>query len=526
MKADERKMSPVLSLLLTGMLVLAGCSKPSAQAAEPVFKPPRIDPDYSGTTIPPNIAPLHFRILQQGRAFRTVFRFPDAPPLVIDCDDPVVKIPVKAWHDRLEKTRGRSMDIEISVLNEDGSRVLFDPLSIRVAPESIDPYLVYRRIGPAHNLWGSMGIWQRNLENFEEKPVLQNRTTSGSCINCHTFFHNRPDTMMLHVRGRIGSGMLLAEHGRVQKIDLRTPFNSSPGVYPSWHPSGDRLAISVNRIIQFFHAAGESREVCDLASDIVIYQTDTNVLCVPPATADPYRMETYPCWAPDGRTLYFSSAPEIFAFQRPGDRDVSTFYDRIRYDLMKVSFNPETGKWGSPDTVVSSARTGRSLLMPRVSPDGRFLLFCTAGYGSFPAFMPGTDLALMDLSTGRMIQAGINSGQSDSYHSWSSSGRWFVFSSKRLDGLFARPFLCHIDEQGNTSKPFALPQEDPDFYDRLMETYNLPELIVRPVETSWRAFSKAALDRGSLLKAELENRLKIEESPVQEADGPWQQPLH
>ncbi|MBN1895687.1 PD40 domain-containing protein, partial [bacterium] len=511
---------------LAGTLLLAGCSKPSPQAGAPVSRQPRIDPDYEGITIPPNIAPLHFRILEQGLSFRAAFRFPDSPPLVIDSDDPAVKIPLKAWHDRLEETRGRSLEIEISVLKEDGSRVRFDPLRIRVAPENIDPWLVYRRIMPAHNLWGSMGIWQRNLENFDEKPVLQNRTTSGSCMNCHTFLNNRPDTLMLHVRGRIGSGMLLAENGGVRKIDLRTLFNTSPGVYPSWHPSGDKLALSVNRIIQFFHATGESREVCDLASDIVIYRTDNNILSVPPAVADPHRMETYPCWAPDGRTLYFSSAPEIFAFQRPGDRDVSAFYDRIRYDLMKVSYDPETDTWGSPDTVVSSAATGRSLLMPRVSPDGRFLLFCTADYGSFPAFMSGTDLALMDLNSGRMIQTGINSSRSDSYHSWSSGGRWFVFSSKRLDGLFARPFLCRVDEQGNPSKPFVLPQKDPGFYDRLMENFNLPELIVRPVETSWRALSRAALNRSVSRKAELDNRVKIEKSPTQEAESPWQQPLH
>jgi hypothetical protein len=78
----------------------------------------------------------------------------------------------------------------------------------------------------------------------------------------------------------------------------------------------------------------------------------------------------------------------------------------------------------------------------------------------------------------------INSSQTDSYHCWSSSGRWFVFSSKRLDKLFTRPFFCYFGKDGKASKPFVLPQKDPLFYDNFLKNYNIPELVIGAVEPS------------------------------------------
>ena len=90
----------------------------------------------------------------------------------------------------------------------------------------------------------------------------------------------------------------------------------------------------------------------------------------------------------------------------------------------------------------------------------------------------------MDLTTGdirRMVE--VNSDDVDSYHTWSSNGHWFVFSSKRMDGLWARPYFASFNpETGETGKPFLLPQEDPLFYDYYTYTYNRPELIKEPVK--------------------------------------------
>jgi len=70
----------------------------------------------------------------------------------------------------------------------------------------------------------------------------------------------------------------------------------------------------------------------------------------------------------------------------------------------------------------------------------------------------------------------INSPYSDTYHSWSSNSRWFVFASKRDDGLYGKPYFCYVDREGNAHKPFVLPQKDPETYHNTLKSYNIPEL--------------------------------------------------
>ena len=85
----------------------------------------------------------------------------------------------------------------------------------------------------------------------------------------------------------------------------------------------------------------------------------------------------------------------------------------------------------------------------------------------------------------------------ESYHSWSSNSRWFVFSSRRIDGLYTRPYLAYIAPDGKVGKPFLLPQQDPDFYQRFMKSYNIPEFVTGKVKVSGYTFAKKAkADKG------------------------------
>ena len=99
---------------------------------------------------------------------------------------------------------------------------------------------------------------------------------------------------------------------------------------------------------------------------------------------------------------------------------------------------------------------------------------------------------MIDLSTGQMqMLDDVNSQQSESYHSWSSNNRWMVFSSRRVDGLYTRPFFTYIDKQGNAHKPFMLPQRNPrKFYSELMYSYNIPEFIEGKVTLSQQAIAR------------------------------------
>ena len=65
----------------------------------------------------------------------------------------------------------------------------------------------------------------------------------------------------------------------------------------------------------------------------------------------------------------------------------------------------------------------------------------------------------------------------ESYHSWRSNSRGFVFSSRRNDGLYTRPYICYLGANGVPGKPFLLPQKEMDYYERSLFSFNIPELI-------------------------------------------------
>ncbi|MEJ2568519.1 MAG: hypothetical protein P8Z50_06585 [candidate division WOR-3 bacterium] len=190
-----------------------GCSpSPGWQEAILVSRPARIQPDYSGITIPPNIAPLNFRVEEPGVQYHVEIHGPVEPSIQVRGKSPVIQIPVDDWKRFLLANRGNSYQLEIYLEDSTGNRIRFSPIENRIAGDSIDPYLAYRRLGPLYSFWKKMGIFQRNLENFHESPVYLSRLTENNCMNCHNFVNYSPDRWLFHLRGSPGTGMLLVEY--------------------------------------------------------------------------------------------------------------------------------------------------------------------------------------------------------------------------------------------------------------------------------------------------------------------------
>jgi hypothetical protein len=334
-----------------------------------------------------------------------------------------------------------------------------------------------------------MGIYQRDLTSFNERPILQNRNTKGNCINCHSFCKNDPDRIMFHMRDKF-SGTIVSVKDSLFKVNMATPYTMSAGVYPSWHPDGQHIAFSVNIVRQWFHAVDKRNEVYDRASDLIVYNLKTNTITTSPKVSTK-RLETLPCWSPDGRFLYYCSAPEISDTMK---------FDEIKYDLLRIPFNTDNNEWGEVDTVLLSSEMGKSISFPKISPDGKYLIFCLASHGYFTIYNVTSDLYIMNLETKEYYPFPFNSNTVDSYHSWSSNGRWFVFSSKRANGLCARPYISYFDENGKTYKPFLLPQKDPRFYYSFINNYNVPELVKTTV----------SVNRSKLLKTVISDPMNAE----------------
>ena len=61
-------------------------------------------------------------------------------------------------------------------------------LTIRRSGTHAISYLAYRLIEPGYELWNQMGIYQRNLEDYKQSPIMENKYSGQNCMNCHSFF--------------------------------------------------------------------------------------------------------------------------------------------------------------------------------------------------------------------------------------------------------------------------------------------------------------------------------------------------
>ncbi|MBK7713040.1 MAG: PD40 domain-containing protein [Bacteroidales bacterium] len=469
--------------LLTLLVILSGCTGDNFSSALPAGHEPVIEPDYSGVTVPPNIAPLNFLILEKGKSFRRVAKAGDNQTLTLTSSNGEVRFPVKKWKELLKGTAGGKIEIEIIASDNENSSLKFKPVQINVAAEQIDPYLCYRLLYPGYRSWVDMKIVQRSLEDFNEESLFENQMMEQNCVNCHTFRQNSPDIFLLHVRGSKG-GTYFYDGRKLTRTSLKTKEMTASAVYPSWHPSGRFVAFSSNKTVQSFHMRPEKNiEVYDLYSSLVIYDLQNNEIFACPEKDTVKYMETFPCWSPDGNYLYYCRASQV---------KEGFDYLQVKYDLVRKRFDQASGIFGNTEIVFNAMSVNKSVSLPVISPDGKYLVFTLHDYGTFSIWHKEADLYLLDLQSGETNKMSLNSDATESYHSWSSNGKWLVFSSKRGDGLTARPYFSYFISPDSSGKPFVLPQEDPTLYRRLKKTFNRPELITGRINIGPRDFARAA----------------------------------
>lgn len=427
---------------------------------------PKLEPDYSEVTIPPNIAPLHFIIKESGSAYFVKISSAAGPEIEVSSKNGKIEIPERRWRKMLQNNNGKEFKVDIYSMDEKYKWSKFKTFTNRIAPEPIDPYLYYRLLYPGYESWAELSINLRNLENFKVKSVIENSVVDENCINCHSVNNGKTDDFLFHIRGSLG-GTYFYSKDHFKKINLKTKEMKNGAVYPRWHPSGKLVAFSTNKIIQRFHAADNKKvEVSDLESSLVLYDLEKNELMNIELANKEKFMDTFPEWSPDGKYLYFCRAPQI------GDQ---YDYKQIKYNLFRTPFDIDNRSFGEVELIYDAALINKSIALPRISPNGKFLVLTVFDYGTFPIWHKEADLYSIDLLNFKATRLDLNSDFTDSYHSWSSNGKWLVFSSKRDDGLTTRPYISYIEENGVSEKPFILPQKDPEFYQRFLKSFNIPE---------------------------------------------------
>jgi len=467
---------------------------------------PRIYPDYVDVTIPVNIAPLTFE-LDDDDADGMIARY-QAGKVEVVCEDKM-QPSIGDWRKLMEQ--GSDICVDVYVRHGD-QWTHHKPFEIHLSGDSIDAYLSYRLIPASYVSYEAMTINQRCLENYDESVIYDNMLCSfeveGQCVNCHHYQQYDPDRMQFHAREKNG-GTIIAYDGNIKKVNMKNDSILSAGVYPAWHPWLKLIVYSTDKTRQSFHTTDPNRiEVYDLASDIIAYDIDNNE--VTNLENDTTEFEVYPTWAPDGRTLYYCSAHYERKNRQVSDAtELVSRCGELKYNIYKKRFDPDTKRFGPRELVFAADSLGMSAVLPRVSPNGRWLVFTMSEYGYFPIWHRDADLWILDLGETGKGKGGftaahplsrVNSSETESYHAWSSDGRWLVFSSRRDDGTFTRPFIAYMSKNGKWGKPFELPQKDPDYHRQLLRSYNIPEFMSGPVNIDPHTFADFLKGEGENVK--------------------------
>lgn len=461
-----------LCLCVSVFMLLSCISTPDNVSK--VDKLPEIYPDYIGVTIPADIAPLNFNYADED----------------IDCIDVVVKgekgdelhangewadFDISDWQELTKQNKGGKITFTVCV-EKDGRWTQYKDFDVYVSKKNIDEWgLTYRRIKPGYEVGGDIGIYQRNLSSFDEYAILTETAVPGRCFNCHTANRTNPNRITLQMRGE-GGGTMIQKDGHQSWVETKTDSTKAAGSYSYWHPDGNYVALAVNSVHQsFFTGTGQRIEVYHKFSNVEVLDTRTNELILSPLlqTED---LEIFPAFSADGKWLYYSTSKPC---------RVPAEYEKVKCSLCRIAFDAENGTFGQEvDTLLNGPATDKSYVLARPSYDGRWLMYCVSSRGNFPVSQDDANLWLMDLKTGESRELKeVNSQQCESFHNWSENSSWFVFSSKREDGMYTKLYLACIDNQGRVSKPFLLPQRNPrKYYSEMMDAYNCPDFTKTKVE--------------------------------------------
>jgi len=185
---------------------------------------------------------------------------------------------------------------------------------------------------------------------------------------------------------------------------------------------------------------------------------------------DPRYVQAGAVWSPDGKYLVFARA--LAQEPNPPGVPLAKFANdpnevQIRYDLHRIPFNE--GRGGQPEPIEGASRNGMSNSFPKITPDGRWIVFVQARNGLL--MRPDSQLYIVPATGGTARRMRCNTPLMNSWHSFSPNGRWMVFSSKSRSP-YTQMFLTHLDENGNDSPAILI--ENSTAANRAV---NLPEFV-------------------------------------------------
>jgi tetratricopeptide (TPR) repeat protein len=200
------------------------------------------------------------------------------------------------------------------------------------------------------------------------------------------------------------------------------------------------------------------------------YSRESGRLTPLPGADDPDYVQTSAFWSPDQKYLVYSRATARDPYA-PGQKAAVYANDpnetQIQYDLYRIPFND--GQGGTPERVVGASENGISNNFPKVSPDGKWIVFVECRNGLL--MRPDSKLYIVPFEGGTARSLASNLPVMNSWHTFSPNGHWLAFSSKS-PSLYTELYLTHIDVDGNASP--AILVENATASNRAV---NIPEFV-------------------------------------------------
>ncbi len=336
-------------------------------------------------------------------------------------------------------------------------------------------------------------IYWRMLSIGDEQSriVLKDMPT---CANCHSFSLDGT-TMGMDLDGPQN------DKGLYAIVPVRPRVTIDTGDMVSWNPTQD-AQVGLNRVGFMSQLSPDGKYVITTVNTtdrapqnnyyvvnfrdyrflqvfyptrglLAWYDRQTGQRHPLPGADDPRFVHTDGTWSPDGKNLVFARAEAKEPY--PPDGKMADYANdpkevQIQYDLYRVPFNG--GRGGQAEPIAGASQNGMSNTFPRISPDGRWIVFVQCRNGQL--MRPDGQLYIVPAGGGQARRMRCNTSLMNSWHSFSPNGRWLVFASKSRSP-YTQMYLTHLDEEGNDSPAILI--ENATAANRAV---NLPEFVNIP----------------------------------------------
>jgi tetratricopeptide (TPR) repeat protein len=337
-------------------------------------------------------------------------------------------------------------------------------------------------------------VWRlKDISRDDSRALL---TDMPTCANCHSFSSDGK-TIGIDVDGPDGDKGAYA----VAKVEPEVvigdeqvmtwnAFEGRPeghlnfGFLSRVSPDGQHVVSTVNEAMyvrnfsdyRFLQVFFPTRGI------LAVWNRATGEIKALPGADDPRYVQCNAVWSPDGEYLVFARAEAKNPYDR--NRPVATYSGdpnetQIRYELYRVPFND--GRGGTPEPIAGASGNGMSNSFPKISPDGKWLVWVQSKNGLL--MRPDGKLWIAPAAGGTPRLMRCNTPRMNSWHSFSPNGRWMVFSSKS-ETPYTQMLLTHIDENGNDSPPVLIEGATAD-----NRAVNIPEFV----NTAYDRFAKISV---------------------------------